>query len=75
MHYLGIPTTRSLAVVTTGEPVVRETILSGAILTRVASSHLRVGTFEFAANQLDKKALQSLVNYTIQRHYPDLENS
>lgn len=75
MHYLGIPTTRSLAVVTTGEPVLRETILSGAILTRVASSHIRVGTFEYAANQLDKKAVESLINYTVQRHYPELENS
>ena len=75
MHYLGIPTTRSLAVVTTGEPVLRETVLSGAILTRVASSHIRVGTFEFAANQLDKKALELLMNYTIQRHYPDLKDS
>ena len=75
MHYLGIPTTRSLAVVTTGESVLRETILSGAILTRVASSHIRVGTFEFAANKLDTKALKLLMNYTIQRHYSGLEKS
>jgi uncharacterized protein YdiU (UPF0061 family) len=75
VHHLGIPTTRSLAVVTTGEPVVRETILPGAILTRVASSHIRVGTFEFAANQLDRKDVELLMNYTIHRHYPDLLES
>lgn len=75
MHQLDIPTTRSLAVVTTGEPVMRETILPGAILTRVASSHLRVGTFEFAANQLDNKAIESLMNYTVQRHFPELIES
>lgn len=77
MHALGIPTTRSLAVVSTGEPVLRETELPGAILTRVAASHLRVGTFEYAAgkggdeNHLD---LQALADYTIERHYPDIKS-
>lgn len=72
MHYLGIPTTRSLAVVSTGESIMRESNLPGAILTRVASSHIRVGTFEFAANQQCKRTVSSIINYTIQRHYPDL---
>ena len=72
MYHLGIPTTRSLAVVTTGESVMREAILPGAILTRVAGSHIRVGTFEFAAAQQDKKAVEAIMDYTIQRHYPDL---
>ena len=70
MHALNIPTTRSLAVVTNGEKVYRETGLPGAILTRIASSHIRVGTFEYAALQQDKGIIQSLVNYTIDRHYP-----
>ena len=71
---LGIPTTRSLAVVSTGEPIMREMVLPGAILTRVASSHIRVGTFEFAAAQSDKSAIKSLTDYTIRRHYPSLIN-
>ncbi len=71
MFALGIPTTRSLAVVTTGEPVLRETPLEGAILTRVAASHLRVGTFEYAANFGTPEALTALVNYTLTRHYPE----
>lgn len=75
MYGLGIPTTRSLAVVKTGEPVHRETVLPGAILTRIASSHIRVGTFQFAANWGDKEKLQALAHYTISRHDPDLENS
>ena len=70
MHALNIPTTRSLAVVTNGEKVYRETGLPGAILTRIASSHIRVGTFEYAALQQDKGTIQKLVNYTIDRHYP-----
>ena len=70
MHALGIPTTRSLAVVTTGEKIRRERELDGAILTRVASSHLRVGTFEFAAHYTDD--IQSLADYAINRHYPKL---
>lgn len=72
MHALKIPTTRSLAVVTTGEPVVRETLLPGAILTRVAASHIRVGTFEYVAGLKDVAGLRSLADYTIQRHYPEL---
>jgi len=71
MHALGIPTTRSLAVVTTGEPVYREEILPGAVLTRVAASHIRVGTFEYAAAREDPPALQVLADYTLRRHYPD----
>lgn len=75
MHELGIPTTRSLAVVTTGETVLRETPLAGAILTRVASSHLRVGTFEFAARFGDIEDLVILAEYAINRHYPEVEQS
>ena len=75
MHRLGIPSTRSLAVVTTGEQVRRETILPGAVLTRVAASHIRVGTFEYAAGHGGKEAVQILADYTIQRHYPELQNS
>lgn len=78
MHALGIPTTRSLAVVLTGEPVYRETTLPGAILARVAASHIRVGTFEYiAARRQPPEALKILADYTIQRHYPhvaDTEN-
>lgn len=72
MHALGIPTTRSLAVVTTGEPVYRETALPGAILTRVASSHIRVGTFQYALMLNDTEALKSLADYTLNRHFPAL---
>ncbi len=75
MHSLNIPTTRSLAVVKTGEDVVRENILQGAILTRVASSHLRVGTFQFAAMRKNESELKTLVDYTINRHYPNIEKS
>jgi uncharacterized protein YdiU (UPF0061 family) len=70
MHALGIPTTRSLAVVTTGEPVYRESVLDGAVLTRVASSHIRVGTMQWAAAHKDTSALEALSNYTRTRHYP-----
>lgn len=69
MHGLGIPTTRSLAVVATGEPVFRETAQPGAILTRFAASHIRVGTFEFAATQ-GTSELKALADYAIDRHYP-----
>lgn len=75
MFGLGIPTTRSLAVVSTGEPVYRERAEKGAILTRVAASHLRVGTFEWAAHSQIKENLISLADYAIQRHYPELENA
>jgi uncharacterized protein YdiU (UPF0061 family) len=71
MAALGIPTTRALAAVTTGEQVVRETMLPGAVLTRVASSHLRVGTFQFFAARGDVEALRLLADYVIARHYPD----
>ncbi|MEW8505372.1 MAG: protein adenylyltransferase SelO [Candidatus Thiodiazotropha sp.] len=73
MHALGIPTTRSLAVVTTGEPVVREKVQPGAVLTRIASSHLRVGTFEYFAARQNIQALEQLSDFAINRHYPDLQ--
>lgn len=72
LHGLGIPTTRSLAVVETGEIVQRERALPGAVLTRVAASHIRVGTFQYAANWGGGDVLQQLVDYTLQRHYPEL---
>jgi serine/tyrosine/threonine adenylyltransferase len=72
LHALGIPTTRSLAVVTTGEPVFRETALQGAILTRTAASHIRVGTFEYAAAKGTPGDIRALADYTIHRHFPDL---
>ena len=75
MHGLGIPTTRSLAVVKTGEKVVRETLLDGAVLTRVAESHIRVGTFQYAFVAEGKKDLKILFDYTIDRHYPHIKNS
>ena len=75
MHGLGIPTTRSLAVAATGEMVYRETALPGAVLTRVAASHIRVGTFQWAAGAGDESAVRALVDYTIQRHYPELANA
>lgn len=70
MHALGIATTRSLAVVTTGESIIRETELPGAILVRVAASHLRVGTFQYAAQWGTVEELQTLADYTLDRHYP-----
>ncbi len=70
MHALGIPTTRALAVVATGEPVVRETVLPGAVLARVASSHLRVGTFQYAAVHGDVTLLRRLADHAITRHHP-----
>ncbi len=74
MHALGIPTTRSLAVVLTGEPVIREEVLPGAVLTRVAASHLRVGTFEYAAQFGTAGDLQALADYAISRHFPEVAN-
>ena len=71
MHELGIPTTRSLAVATTGERVAREAPLTGAILTRVAGSHIRVGTFEYAAARQNVALTQALLDYTAERHYPN----
>jgi uncharacterized protein YdiU (UPF0061 family) len=73
MHALGIPTTRSLAVVTTGEFVIRETGLPGAILTRVAASHLRVGTFQYVAERGTVEELRILADYALKRHFPDVE--
>ncbi|MGC4071069.1 MAG: YdiU family protein [Nibricoccus sp.] len=71
MHALGIPTTRSLAVATTGETVWRQTPLPGAVLTRVAASHIRVGTFQWAAAKRDEAALRALTDYTLRRHFPE----
>ena len=73
MYGLGIPTTRSLAVVATGEPVFRQATLEGAILTRVAKSHIRVGTFQYAANFGDREDIKALADYTINRHFPDIK--
>jgi len=73
MHGLGIATTRSLAVVTTGEAVIRETEQPGAILTRVADSHLRVGTFQYVSNWGAASDLQVLADYTLQRHFPQVD--
>ena len=75
MSALGIPTTRSLAVVTTGEPVYRASALRGAILTRVAASHIRVGTFEYLAARQDESNLRVLADYAIDRHYPELADA
>src|SRR5580700_7897105 len=71
MAALGVPTTRALAAVTTGEQVFRETILPGAVLTRVAASHLRVGTFQYFAAQGDAEGIRNLADYAIARHYPE----
>ena len=72
MFRLGIPTTRSLAAVITGEPVMRETALPGAVLTRVAASHIRVGTFQFLAARGDTDGVRQLADHVIARHYPEL---
>lgn len=72
MYALGIPTTRSLAAVVTGEHVIRETALPGAVLTRIASSHIRVGTFQFFAVRRDTDAIRRLADHVITRHYPEL---
>ena len=74
MYQLGVPTTRSLAIVTTGEPVYREKILPGAILTRIASSHIRVGTYEYFAARHDWQSVKKLADYTITRHFPDIKD-
>ncbi|MFK7868032.1 MAG: YdiU family protein [Roseobacter sp.] len=71
MHAMGVPTTRALAAVLTGENVYRETMLPGAVLTRVATSHLRVGTFQIFAHRGQKSELRQLTDYAIARHYPD----
>lgn len=75
MHALGIPTTRSLAVVSTGESIIREKIQPGAILTRVASSHIRVGTFQFISEWGTVEELRALADYTIERHFPEFNSS
>jgi len=75
IHALNIPTTRSLAVVSTGEKVVRENLLPGAILTRVASSHIRVGTFQYIAAKQNINDLNTIVDYTVERHYPEIQSS
>src|SRR6478736_9369094 len=72
MHALGVPTTRSLAAVISGESVMRETALPGAVLTRVAASHIRVGTFQFFAARGDTDGVRRLADHVIGRHYPDL---
>ena len=75
MHALGIPTTRSLAVVTTGEQVFRDRALPGAVLTRVAASHVRVGTFQYFAARGDEDAVRALLEYVIARHYPEARDA
>ncbi|NYG42987.1 uncharacterized protein YdiU (UPF0061 family) [Bradyrhizobium sp. IAR9] len=75
MYALGIPTTRSLAAVVTGEHVIRETALPGAVLTRIASSHIRVGTFQFFAVRRDTEAIRRLADHVIARHYPELREA
>jgi serine/tyrosine/threonine adenylyltransferase len=75
MAAFGVPTTRALAVVTTGQPVFRETVLPGAVLTRVATSHLRVGTFQYFLAQGNIDDIRSLADYTISRHYPEAANA
>ena len=72
MHALGVPTTRSLAAVATGETVRREGMLPGAVLTRVAASHIRIGTFQYFAARQDREALKLLADHVIERHYPQL---
>ncbi len=74
MHHLGVPTSRSLAVVSTGEKVYRETTHTGAVLTRIATSHIRVGTFEYV-RYMQEHLLKDFTHYTIQRHYPELLNA
>src|SRR5215210_819886 len=71
MAALGVPTTRALAAVTTGETVIRETLLPGAVLTRVASSHIRVGTFQFFASRGDVEGVRLLADHVVARHYPE----
>jgi uncharacterized protein YdiU (UPF0061 family) len=74
MHAFGIPTTRALAAVVTGEPVYRERALPGAVLTRVAASHVRVGTFQFFAGRGEQAKIRRLADYVVDRHYPELKD-
>jgi len=75
MHAMGVPTTRALCAVKTGEEVLREGFLPGAILTRIASSHVRVGTFEYFASRGDEEGVRTLADYVINRHYPDVRDA
>lgn len=75
MYALGVPATRALAAVSTGQPVYREHVLPGAVFTRVAASHIRVGTFQFFAARDDADAVKALADYVIDRHYPDLKEA
>jgi uncharacterized protein YdiU (UPF0061 family) len=75
MFAVGIPTTQSLAVITTGEPVYRESVRKGAILVRVAASHIRVGTFQYLAATRDYASLKALADYAIERHYPEVAHT
>jgi serine/tyrosine/threonine adenylyltransferase len=75
MYHLGVPTTRSLAAVATNETVHRETLQPGGILTRIASSHIRIGHFEYFAARRDAEGLRTLVKYCVHRHYPEIENA
>jgi len=75
MHALGVPTTRALACVLTGEHVMREEPLPGAVLTRVAASHIRIGTFQFFAARGERDKVKQLADYSIARHYPELRES
>lgn len=74
MHALDVPTTRALAATVTGQPVYREQILPGAVFTRVAASHIRVGTFQFFAARGDMESVKALADYVIERHYPELKD-
>ena len=75
LHYLGIPSTRSLAIVSTGELVNRESPTPGGILTRIASSHIRIGTFEYFSSREDLRSLKKLADYTILRHFPEVKKN
>jgi len=75
MHALGVPTTRSLAIATTGEFIFREAVQPGAVLTRVAASHIRIGTFQYFAAKGDDEGIRTLTDYAIERHYPELNGS
>lgn len=75
LHHLGIPTSGSLAMAETGQPVYRESVHPGAVLTRVASSHIRIGTFEYTSRFLSREKLSNFLDYVVSRHYPDLEES
>ncbi|MCJ8332545.1 MAG: YdiU family protein, partial [Lentisphaeria bacterium] len=74
MTSLGVPATRALAAVATGDDVQRETVMPGGVFTRVADSHIRIGTFQYFASRVDIDALKTLLDYTIKRHYPEIED-